>query len=218
MGARDASIFRCASINFARNSFQFRGVWRIRQRAARGTSRFLDKSESFVLSLSQINFNFQLHLIVGLSIGWMFGRSTSGVGGPTMSGERPGKSYLRNWLLFAVQHWHEQCRLDAWTALDGGISIRTRRAAPLCSGGLGGDCWCSDHVSGFSPYLKGSNHIAFTHHRFHSFSWLRDNLDVIKDVKELAEVTETVEDCGGVYFVPAFSGLYAPYWKQEARG
>lgn len=49
-------------------------------------------------------------------------------------------------------------------------------------------------------------------------SWLRDNLDVIKDVKELAEVTETVEDCGGVYFVPAFSGLYAPYWKQEARG
>lgn len=50
------------------------------------------------------------------------------------------------------------------------------------------------------------------------FSWLRDNLDVIKDVKELAEVTETVEDCGGVYFVPAFSGLYAPYWQQEARG
>lgn len=53
---------------------------------------------------------------------------------------------------------------------------------------------------------------------FHSFSWLRDNLDVIKDVKELAEVTEMVEDCGGVYFVPAFSGLYAPYWEQEARG
>lgn len=41
---------------------------------------------------------------------------------------------------------------------------------------------------------------------------------MIKDVKELAEVTETVEDCGGVYFVPAFSGLYAPYWEQEARG
>lgn len=48
--------------------------------------------------------------------------------------------------------------------------------------------------------------------------WLRDNLDVIKDVKELTEVTETVENCGQVYFVPAFSGLYAPYWKQEARG
>lgn len=41
---------------------------------------------------------------------------------------------------------------------------------------------------------------------------------MIKDVKELADLTETVEDSGGVYFVPAFSGLYAPYWDQEARG
>lgn len=51
-----------------------------------------------------------------------------------------------------------------------------------------------------------------------AITWLRDNLDVIKSVKELGEVAASVEDCGGIYFVPAFSGLYAPYWKQEARG
>lgn len=50
------------------------------------------------------------------------------------------------------------------------------------------------------------------------FRWLRDNLDVIRDVNELSEVISTVEDCGDVYFVPAFSGLFAPYWKKEARG
>lgn len=48
--------------------------------------------------------------------------------------------------------------------------------------------------------------------------WLRDNLDVIRDVNELSEVISTVDDCGDVYFVPAFSGLFAPYWKKEARG
>lgn len=47
---------------------------------------------------------------------------------------------------------------------------------------------------------------------------MRDNLDVIRDVNELTEVISTVEDCGDVYFVPAFSGLFAPYWKKEARG
>lgn len=43
-------------------------------------------------------------------------------------------------------------------------------------------------------------------------------MDLIQDVKEITELTDSVEDCGGVYFVPAFSGLYAPYWKKEARG
>lgn len=66
--------------------------------------------------------------------------------------------------------------------------------------------------------LVKSNQVKHSLFPFCLNRWLRDNLDVIKDVKELAEVTETVEDCGGVYFVPAFSGLYAPHWKQEARG
>ena len=48
--------------------------------------------------------------------------------------------------------------------------------------------------------------------------WLRDNLGMIKTSAEMEELARTVEDNGGVYMVPAFSGLYAPYWKESARG
>ena len=48
--------------------------------------------------------------------------------------------------------------------------------------------------------------------------WLRDNLGMIKTSPEIEELAATVDDNGGVYFVPAFSGLFAPYWKSEARG
>jgi glycerol kinase len=48
--------------------------------------------------------------------------------------------------------------------------------------------------------------------------WLRDNLKMIKSAPEVEELAKTVEDNGGIYFVPAFSGLYAPYWKDDARG
>ena len=48
--------------------------------------------------------------------------------------------------------------------------------------------------------------------------WLRDNLGLIQDSKDIGKLAETVEDNGGVYFVPAFSGLFAPYWKSDARG
>ncbi|MFL6386998.1 MAG: glycerol kinase GlpK [Terriglobales bacterium] len=48
--------------------------------------------------------------------------------------------------------------------------------------------------------------------------WLRDNLGLIKTSAEVEELARTVEDNGGVYMVPAFSGLYAPYWKEYARG
>jgi glycerol kinase len=48
--------------------------------------------------------------------------------------------------------------------------------------------------------------------------WLRDNLGVIQNSREIEKLALTVEDNGGVYFVPAFSGLYAPYWKHNARG
>jgi len=49
-------------------------------------------------------------------------------------------------------------------------------------------------------------------------SWLQRNLGVIGSAKESEEVARQVEDTGGVYFVPAFSGLYAPYWRSDARG
>ncbi len=48
--------------------------------------------------------------------------------------------------------------------------------------------------------------------------WLRDNLGIIQASAEVESLAKTVEDSGGIYFVPAFSGLYAPYWKSNARG
>ena len=48
--------------------------------------------------------------------------------------------------------------------------------------------------------------------------WLRDNLGMIQKSGDVEELAKTVEDNGGAYIVPAFSGLYAPYWKADARG
>jgi glycerol kinase len=48
--------------------------------------------------------------------------------------------------------------------------------------------------------------------------WLRDNLGLIQASADIEKLATTVQDNGGVYFVPAFSGLYAPYWKDNARG
>jgi glycerol kinase len=48
--------------------------------------------------------------------------------------------------------------------------------------------------------------------------WLRDNLRMIKAAPEVEELARSVEDNGGCYIVPAFSGLFAPYWKSNARG
>jgi glycerol kinase len=48
--------------------------------------------------------------------------------------------------------------------------------------------------------------------------WLRDNLRMIDDAAEIETLAETVADTGGIYFVPAFSGLFAPYWRSDARG
>lgn len=48
--------------------------------------------------------------------------------------------------------------------------------------------------------------------------WLRDNLGIIEKSSDIEGLARTVKDNGGVYFVPAFSGLYAPYWKANARG
>jgi len=48
--------------------------------------------------------------------------------------------------------------------------------------------------------------------------WLRDNLGLISTSEEVEALARTVPDNGGVYFVPAFSGLFAPYWRSDARG
>jgi glycerol kinase len=48
--------------------------------------------------------------------------------------------------------------------------------------------------------------------------WLRDQLHIINDAAQSETLARQVEDSGGVYFVPAFSGLFAPYWRSDARG
>jgi glycerol kinase len=48
--------------------------------------------------------------------------------------------------------------------------------------------------------------------------WLRDNLGIIENSGDVETLAGTVEDNGGVYFVPAFSGLFAPHWRSDARG
>jgi glycerol kinase len=48
--------------------------------------------------------------------------------------------------------------------------------------------------------------------------WLRDRLGIIEKAPDVEELAKTVDDNGGVYFVPAFSGLFAPHWRDDARG
>ena len=48
--------------------------------------------------------------------------------------------------------------------------------------------------------------------------WLRDNLGIIREASEVEALANSVDDNGDVYFVPAFSGLFAPYWRPDARG
>lgn len=48
--------------------------------------------------------------------------------------------------------------------------------------------------------------------------WLRENLGLIEESSQVEDLARTVEDNGGIYFVPAFSGLFAPHWRSEARG
>ncbi len=48
--------------------------------------------------------------------------------------------------------------------------------------------------------------------------WLRDNLGIIEKSSDIESLARTVDDNGGIYFVPAFSGLFAPYWRSDARG
>lgn len=51
-----------------------------------------------------------------------------------------------------------------------------------------------------------------------AIQWLRDQLGIISSAAEIETLARQVEDSGGVYFVPAFSGLFAPYWRSDARG
>jgi len=51
-----------------------------------------------------------------------------------------------------------------------------------------------------------------------AIQWLRDQLEIISSASEIEGLALQVKDSGGIYFVPAFSGLFAPYWRSDARG
>lgn len=70
-------------------------------------------------------------------------------------------------------------------------------------------------VAGEAPRyaLEGSVAIAGA-----GVQWLRDNLQMIESADQVSDLALEVEDNGGVYFVPAFSGLFAPWWRDDARG
>ena len=51
-----------------------------------------------------------------------------------------------------------------------------------------------------------------------AMKWLKENLNVVNSVADIEKAAGDVPSTGDVYFVPAFSGLYAPYWRKDARG
>jgi glycerol kinase len=86
-----------------------------------------------------------------------------------------------------------------------------RKIVPSKAGLLTTVCY---RMSGETIYaLEGS--IAVTGS---AVQWLRDQLGIIGSASEIEALANSVPDNGGVYFVPAFSGLFAPYWRSDARG
>ncbi|CAI5458381.1 unnamed protein product [Closterium sp. Yama58-4] len=91
----------------------------------------------------------------------------------------------------------EDCRKES------GGSIGTSASGGSSSGGSG-TCYYA---------LEGSIAIAGA-----AVQWLRDNLGIIASTREVEALAASVPNTGGVYFVPAFSGLFAPRWREDARG
>jgi len=71
------------------------------------------------------------------------------------------------------------------------------------------------HLAGQAPVYALEGSIAVTGS---AVQWLRDQLGIISGAAEVESLAAQVDDSGGVYFVPAFSGLFAPYWRSDARG
>jgi glycerol kinase len=69
----------------------------------------------------------------------------------------------------------------------------------------------SDHKPVYA--LEGAVAVAGT-----ALNWLQQQLGIVSSAKEAAELAQQVDDNGGMYFVPAFSGLFAPHWRPDARG
>jgi glycerol kinase len=93
-----------------------------------------------------------------------------------------------------------------------GVLMNTGREPQMSNNGLMTDlAW---HVGGYAEYaLEGIIFIGGA-----TIQWLRDGLEIIKNAADSSVLADTVPDSGGVYIVPAFAGLGAPYWDAYARG
>ncbi len=96
-----------------------------------------------------------------------------------------------------------------------GCFLLVNTGEKLCTSKMGLLTTVAYQIAGQEPCyaLEGSIAVAGS-----LVQWARDNLKIVSDAKELDKLAESVPDCGGVYIVPAFSGLFAPYWRAEARG
>ena len=121
------------------------------------------------------------------------GRPAGRAGGPDLLQIRRSQEHLRHRMFPADEYRGTRCALHLRTAHHRRLQVR--------------------QSSRHDYALEGS--IAITGALV---QWMRDNLGLIGRSPEIETLARTVEDNGGVYFVPAFSGLYAPYWKHNARG
>ena len=121
------------------------------------------------------------------------GRPAGGPLRPDLLQRRRGEEHLRHRLLHAPQHGHQgRCPSKSGLLTTLGYKIGDQPAVYALEGSIA---------------ITGA-----------LVQWLRDNLGLITTSAEIEALAATVEDNGGVYFVPAFSGLFAPYWRSEARG
>ena len=120
-------------------------------------------------------------------------RPAGGDGRPGLLRARRGEEHLRHRQLHAAQH-----RRRSWCAARAACSRRWPTGSATRSR--------STRSRGRSPSPG------------RAVQWLRDQLGIISGAAEVEALAASVEDTGGVYFVPAFSGLFAPYWRSDARG
>src|SRR5699024_11888188 len=83
--------------------------------------------------------------------------------------------------------------------------------------------WSSDVCSSDLAYKIGENKPVYALEGSIAVTgslvqWVRDNLGLIKDAPEIEDLAKQVDDNGGLFIVPAFSGLFAPHWRSDARG
>ena len=99
--------------------------------------------------------------------------------------------------------WHRQFHAFEYRRSKGLVPIRSSH-----------HCLLQDRVSTCS-FLPSRVSIAVTGS---AVQWLRDQLGILDHASDVESLAKTVEDSAGMYFVPAFSGLFAPYWRSDARG